>query len=209
LLIVPDKHKARVEKFIRSLGGKEELPFTPEKELQELLSHSIIGVECENSLWKSKAMPDYGVSLTPQSRLDGKLGLKKTAIIPTVILKEEDIDPLGNWQDTHEIKVHIWHVFFDQAFGLSFDKAKRLISKGLIEPTAQIFQAPGGATTRKTIYKFYYHYAYELGISIEKPSLESAYIEDKNGHILPYVTFRGGKLKLTEEALNTLRKLSQ
>lgn len=142
LLIVPDKHRARVEKFIRNLGGKEELPFTPEKELQELLSHSIIGVECENSLWKSKAMPDYGVSLTPQTRLGGKLGLKKTAIIPTVILKEEDIDPLDNWQNTHEIKVHIWHVFFDQAFGLSFDKAKRLISKGLIGPTVQTFQAP-------------------------------------------------------------------
>ncbi len=209
LLIVSDKHRTRVEKFIRNLGGKEELPFTPEKKLQELLSYSIIGVECENSLWKSKAMPDYGVSLTPQTRLDGKPGLKKTAVIPTVILKEEDVDPLDNWQNTHKIKIHIWHVFFDQAFGLSFDKAKRLISKGLIEPTVQTFQAPGGANTQKTIYKFYYHYAYKLGISIEKPSLESAYIEDKNGHILPYVTFKGGKLKLTKEALNILRKLNQ
>jgi len=97
LLIVPNKHRARVEKFIRNLGGKEELPFTPEKELQELLSYSIMGVECENSLWKSKSMPDYGVSLTPQARLGGKLGLKKTAVVPTVILKEEDIDPLDNW----------------------------------------------------------------------------------------------------------------
>lgn len=100
-------------------------------------------------------------------------------------------------------------MFFDQAFGLSFDRAKHLISTGLIEPTTQTFQAPGGANTQKTIYKFYYHYAYELGISIEEPCLESAYIEDKNGHILPYVTFSGGKLKLTEEALNILRKLSQ
>ncbi|GAG68206.1 unnamed protein product, partial [marine sediment metagenome] len=96
-----------------------------------------------------------------------------------------------------------------QAFGLPFDQAKHLISKGLIEPTVQTFQAPGGSTTRKTIYKFYYHYAYELGLSVEEPSLQSAYIEDKNGHILPYVTFKGGKLKLTEEALDVLRRLSR
>lgn len=209
LLIFADKHRTKVKKLISNLGGKEELPFTPEKDLQELLSYSIIGVECENSLWKSKAMPDYEKPLTPQARLGKKPGLKKTAVVPTVILKEEDIEPLSSWQDAHGIKVHIWHVFFDQAFGLSFDKAKHLLSKGLIEPTTQTFQAPGGATTQKIIYKFYYHYAYKLGISIEKPSLESAYIEDKNGHILPYVVFKGGKLKLTEEALDILRKLSR
>jgi hypothetical protein len=207
LLIFNKSDKPEVEKLVKTFGGKEELPFTLEKDLRELLSRSVIAVECENSLWKSKVMPDYGKPLTPQSRLDGKLGLKKTAVVPTVILKEEDLDPLTSWQDTHNIKIHIWHVFFDVAYGLPFDEAKLLIANKLIEPTTQTFQAPGGATTSKIIYKFYYHYAYPLGISIEKPSLESAYVEDKNGHILPYVKFKGGKLKLTEEALSILRKL--
>jgi len=207
LLIFNKSDKPEVEKLVKTFGGKEELPFTLEKDLRELLSRSVIAVECENSLWKSKVMPDYGKPLTPQSRLDGKLGLKKTAVVPTVILKEEDLDPLNSWQDTHNIKIHIWHVFFDVAYGLPFDEAKLLIANKLIEPTTQTFQAPGGATTSKIIYKFYYHYAYPLGISIEKPSLESAYVEDKNGHILPYVKFKGGKLKLTEEALSILRKL--
>lgn len=209
LLIFTKNNKTRVEKLVNSLGGKQELPFTPEKDLQELLSYSIIGVECENSLWKSKSMPDYDTPLTPQTRLGGQPGLKKTAVVPTVIVKEEDMEPLNGWQDSNRVRVHIWHVFYDQAFGLPFDQAKHLISKGLIEPTVQTFQAPGGSTTRKTIYKFYYHYAYELGLSVEEPSLQSAYIEDKNGHILPYVTFKGGKLKLTEEALDVLRRLSR
>jgi hypothetical protein len=100
-----------------------------------------------------------------------------------------------------------WHVFFDQAFGLAFDEANRLIDTELIQPTVQVFQAPGGATTRKAIYKFYYHYAYPLGLSIEQPTLDSAYVEDKNGHILPYVTFKGGRLKLTDQALDLLREL--
>lgn len=209
LLVFKRPNKQRITEFIEDIGGIKELPFIPERDLEELLSRSIIAVECENSLWKSRAMPDYDTPLTPQSRLGGKPGLKKTAVVPTVIVKEEDRAPLDRWQDIHQIKIHIWHVFFDQAFGLSFDKANRLIDEGLIQPTTQTFQAPGGATTRKTIYKFYYHYAYLLGVSIEEPSLESAYIEDKNGHILPYVTFKGGKLKLTEEALRVLRRLSR
>jgi len=93
--------------------------------------------------------------------------------------------------------LHIWHVFFDRAYGLAFDEAERLVKEGLIEPTIQTFQAPGGATTKKAIYKFYHHYAYPLGISTEKPTLVPDFIEDKNGHILPYVKFVGGSLQIT------------
>ncbi len=209
LLIFHESSRPKIEKLINSLGGKEELPFTREKDLEGLLSRSILAVECENSLWKSKVMPDYDTPLSPQSRLEGQLGLKKTAVVPTVILKEEDRKPLVRWQDKHGIKIHIWHVFFDQAFGLSLDKANDLIKKGLIEPTTQTFQAPGGAVTRKVIYKFYHHYAYVLGMCSEEPSLESRYIEDKNGHILPYVIFKGGRLQFSQEALALLRELSQ
>lgn len=57
---------------------------------------------------------------------------------------------------------------------------------------------------KKAIYKYYYHYAYQLGIANERPTLIPAYIEDKNGHILPYVKFEGGTLTILEAALNVL-----
>ena len=79
----------------------------------------------------------------------------------------------------------------------------------MIEPTIQVFQAPGGATTRKAIYKIYYHYTYPLGISKQEPRLISASIEDKNGHILPYVKFDGGKLKISNEAIGVLDKMAK
>ena len=84
---------------------------------------------------------------------------------------------------------------------------KNLISRKLILPTEQVFQAPGGATTKKIIYKVYYHYAYPLGISTEEPKLKPAYIKDKNGHILPYVKFEGGRLRIMNEALEELERL--
>ena len=82
-----------------------------------------------------------------------------------------------------------------------------MVDKGLILPTKQVFQAPGGATTKKTIYKYYYHYAYPFGIANEKPQLIPAFIEDKNGHILPYVKFEGGSLEITTDAINLLKQL--
>jgi len=205
LLIFSKKDEKFVTDFLEKNGGDSELPFIPEKDLKFLIQKAKIAVECENSLWVAGKMPDYKTELTPQKRLGGKPGLKKAAVLPTVIIKEEDRPPLNAWQKENKIPIHIWHVFYDRAFGLAFDKAEKLIKEGLILPTIQTFQAPSGATTNKAIYKFYYHYAYPLAISKEQPRLVPDYIEDKNGHILPYVKFEGGSLELIPETLHLLK----
>lgn len=207
LLVFKIADKPFVDNFLQGIGGDEELPFIVEKDLQVIISKAILAVECENSLWVAEKMPDYSSKLTSQKRLGGKLGLKKGAVLPTVIIKEEDRTPLSKWQEGNRVPIHVWHVFYDRAYGLAFDEAERLIRERLIEPTIQTFQAPGGATTKKAIYKFYYHYAYPLGVSKEQPRLAPDYIEDKNGHILPYVKFEGGFLEITAEALNLLKGL--
>ena len=207
LLVFEIDDKPFVDKFLKEIGGEEELPFIIEDNLKELISKAIIAVECENSLWVAEKMPAYNLEMKPQKRLGGKSGLSKSAVLPTVIIKEEDRIPLSGWQQENKIPIHVWHVFFDRAYGLSFDEAEHLIREGFIEPTIQTFQAPGGATTKKAIYKFYYHYAYPLGIATERPQLVPAYIEDKNGHILPYVKFEGGSLEITPDAINLLNRL--
>jgi len=207
LLVFKIEEKSYVDDFLKDIGGSEELPFIVENELQPLIRKSLIAVECENSLWVAEKMPDYNKEMKPQKRLGGKMGLPKKAVLPTVILKEEDRIPLHKWQIENNIPIHIWHAFFDKAYGLSLNQAEHLVKEGLIEPTIQTFQAPGGATTKKAIYKFYYHYAYPLGISTEKPTLVPDYIEDKNGHILPYVKFVGGSLQINQDALKILNNL--
>lgn len=210
LLIFPASQRAFVESAVQALGGVEELPFTKEDSppIGSLLAKSIAAIECENSLWKSKRMPAYGSPLKPQRRLGGKPGVNKTAVLPTVIIKEEDRTPLSEWQSTSGVPIHVWHAFYDQAFGLALDDAEKLIADGLVEPTRQVFQAPGGVTTEKTIYKFPYLYAYGLAEATEEPRLVGKFIEDKNGHILPYVHFDGGCLKLLPRALEVLHRLS-
>jgi hypothetical protein len=207
LLLFRKKDLEEVNHFIESVGGLEELPFIKEDELRPLLSKAIIAIECENSLWVAEKMPDYSTTLKPQKRLDGKLGLPKTAVLPTVIIKEEDRLPLKKWQEESGVSIHVWHVFFDKAYGLALNEAERLVEDGLILPTEQVFQAPGGATTKKAIYKYYYHYAYPLGSSTEQPRLIPEFIQDKNGHILPYVKFEGGTLELAPNVINLLNTL--
>jgi len=207
LLVFKIADKVFVDNFLQNIGGDEELPFIVENNLQDLISKAVVAVECENSLWIAEKMPALNTPMKPQKRLGGKLGLPKTAVLPTVIIKEEDRVPLSRWQEENNVPIHVWHVFFDRAYGLAFDEAERLVREGLIEPTIQTFQAPGGATTKKVIYKYYYRYAYPLGISVEQPRLVPNFVEDKNGHILPYVKFEGGSLDITHDALNLLREL--
>ena len=207
LLIFKKADKTFVDKFLDEIGGESELPFIVENDLRELLEKAVVAVECENSLWVAEKMPAFNAPLKPQKRLGGKSGLAKSAVLPTVIIKEEDRALLAGWQKINQVPIHVWHVFFDRAYGLAFDEAERLVSENLIEPTIQIFQAPGGATTKKAIYKFYHHYAYPLGFAVESPRLIPAFIEDKNGHILPFVKFEGGSLELAADALNILLQM--
>ncbi len=204
LLVFKGSDKSFVDKFTSAIGGESELPFITEDQLQDLIQKAILAIECENSLWVAEKMPAYATPMKPQKRLGGKMGFSKSAVLPTIIIKEEDRIPLGKWQADNNIPIHVWHVFFERAYGISFDEANRLVDEELILPTEQIFQAPGGATTKKAIYKYYYHYAYQLGIANERPILVPAYIEDKNGHILPYVKFEGGTLEIMPDAIEVL-----
>ena len=213
LLIFSKSEQATVESIVKEIGKNdefekalEELPFTLENNplMQTLLSRTILAVECENSLWVARMMPQYGALLRPMRRLGGKPGLTKGSVLPTVIIKEQDLRPLLDWQAQRDVPIHVWHAFFDIAFGLSLDEAVRLVQEGFIEPRAQIFQASGGQTTAKTTYNIYYHYAYELGEAREQPELIATHIIDKNGHIMPYVKFDGGSMTLSDTALEVL-----
>jgi hypothetical protein len=61
-------------------------------------------------------------------RLGGKNGLSKGAVLPNVIIKDEDREPLKAWQTQRGLPIHIWHVFYDLAFGIALDEAERLIN---------------------------------------------------------------------------------
>ncbi len=206
LLVFQKSNEAAVQAIVQQLGGLQELPFTAEVDpaMSALLAQAVLAIECENSLWVARQMPDYNKPLRTQKRLGGKTGLNKNAVLPNVFLKEEDRAPLKAWQTQTGVPIHMWQVFYDLAIGIALDTAEELIAGGLIEPTIQTFQATGGATQKKAVYKIYHHYTYPVGISSEAPELIAASITDKNGHILPYVRFEGGSMDLSPAVLGVL-----
>jgi hypothetical protein len=60
LLVFRLSSKDTVDSRVAQLGGLSELPFTAEEDprMQELLSRAVIAVECENSLWRARQMPN-------------------------------------------------------------------------------------------------------------------------------------------------------
>ncbi len=104
LLVFKIADKPFVDKFLADMGGIEELPFIPEDRLQPIIQKALIAVECENSLWVAEKMPDFKTPMKAQKRLGGKPGLSKTAVLPTVIIKEEDRIPLSKWQELHKFQ---------------------------------------------------------------------------------------------------------
>lgn len=143
------------------------------------------------------------IDASPERReLRGFLESKK---LPTIIIKDEDLGPLTEWEGSFNIPIFVFHVFYDQAYYISLQKALTLINEGVIPPTEQTFYAPSGPTTSKAIYKIWYTLAHPLGTMTRQPEMSAKFIQDKNGHILPYVYFSGGEMALSEEIRAELR----
>jgi hypothetical protein len=196
-----DELRARLQKI-----GVDNIPFTPETDLEFAIKKAICAVEVENSLWVSKAMPHYGEGR--KCKTDPKLTVfLRSHKVPTVIIKDEDLKPLRTWQRKWSVPIYIFHVFYDQGFFISLNKAQDLIKRNIVQITEQVFFAPDRATTRKGIYKIWYTLAFPLGTVVKKPDLTSKVVQDKNGHILPYVHFSGGKLELSKEINAELTRL--
>ncbi len=55
-----------------------QLPFQKDSDakIQSLLKLASLAIECENRLWRAEKMPAFNLLLTPQRRLQGRLGLK-------------------------------------------------------------------------------------------------------------------------------------
>jgi hypothetical protein len=209
LLVFRIGDKSEVNSILSARGGLQELPFIQEADLKRLLQLAIVAIECETSLWIAEKMPDYNAELQPQRWLGNKPGLRKGAVAPTIILKDEDRRPLKRWQRSHSVAVHLWHLFYDLGFGIALEEAEKLIRGQRVRPQSQVYQAPGGPTTTKRIFKIYHHYSYQIGRITKRPKMTAASITDKNGHILPYVRFEGGRLDLSAEALAVLDRAAK
>jgi hypothetical protein len=182
---------------------------TSDRELNPLLKHAICGLECENSLWKAKKMPDAETTLP----------LKKLKIIaPRIWVKEEDTDGLSGWARHFHRPILVIQVFFDSAYMVSYKKIisrarriKKIRGKtkrnALQKRSGIIFENWGypdsrtGIKTTKLVYTCHHTLGVSFGGFRKPPRMKPRVLTNKNGKIMPYIRFVGGKIRLSNAAL--------
>lgn len=178
-------------------GSVDKVAETPSAQLRDIITKARAGLEIENSLWVTEKMPGFGKPFSRYMRGKNKGRLKPPGIIPTIIVKQEDIPRLQQWQADHGIPIYVVHIFYDRGYFIRFDDILNHLASGELGMETQRFTNPDGtAASPKQIVKVPYILCKEFG-AVSGPTLEPRTFIDKNGKVMTYVTFSGGEVHLS------------
>lgn len=180
----------------RRLGSVEAMAETSSAEMRDVIGKARAAFEIENSLWVTEKMPGFGKPFSRYMRGKKAGQLKPAGIIPTIIVKQEDIPRLQAWEADFRIPIYIVHIFYDRGYFIQFGDLLTLLDSGEIGMETQRFTNPDGtASTEKQIVKVPYILCKEFG-TVSGPTLLPRTFVDKNGKVMTYVTFEGGDIAL-------------
>lgn len=178
------------------LGGLERMAETPSHQVRDVITKARAALEIENSLWVTEKMPGFGKPFSRYTRGKNKGRLKPAGIIPTIIIKVEDIPRLKQWEHDYRIPIYVVHVFYDRGYFIKFEHVLHLLDSGKLALETQRFTNPDGtATSPKQIVKVPYVLCKEFGTVINPQLIPRTFV-DKNGKVMTYVTFAGGEIQL-------------
>jgi hypothetical protein len=181
----------------RRLGSIEKMAETPSAHVQDIIAKARAALEVENSLWVTEKMPGFGKPFSRYARGKNKGRLKPAGIIPTIIVKQEDVPRLQQWEADYRVPIYVVHIFYNRGYFIKFDEAMNLLESGELGMETQRFTNPdGSAATPKQIVKVPYILCKESG-TVSGPTLAPRTFVDKNGKVMTYVTFSGGEITLS------------
>jgi hypothetical protein len=183
----------------RRLGSTQMAAQSPSSRFREVIARARAALEVENSLWVTEKMPGFGKPFSRYVRGKNKGRLKPAGIIPTIIVKEEDIPRLQQWQGDFGVPIYIVHIFYDRGYFIEFSDVLDLLARGDVGMEEQRFTNPDGtAATKKKIVKVPYILCKDFGTVAGQELLARTFV-DKNGKVMTYVTFSGGSIDLSSE----------
>jgi hypothetical protein len=91
----------------QQLGKVERIAETPSSQLRNVIAKAHAALEVENSLWVTERMPGFGKPFSRYKRGKNKGRLKPAGIIPTIIVKQEDIPRLQQWEAEYRVPISI------------------------------------------------------------------------------------------------------
>lgn len=181
-------------KYSSILGN---LPDNLERDIQEIVGSSLLAIESEASIWQGERMKHFGRNWSEKTGNLKPLNEVKSWTAPTVIVKDEDLQPLIDWQNYYRKPIYIVHLFYDMALMLNFSKLREYISDGTVK--GEIFDY-GKAS--KTIYKTYYGLANEFGKFTELAKIIPFVSQTNGGKFEADLYFEGGEIEINEDTIH-------
>lgn len=183
--------------LVTQWGSVEKMAEMPSSQLGDVIRKARVALEIENSLWVTEKMPGFGKPFSRYRRGKNKGRLKPPGVVPTVIVKQEDIPRLQQWEADYSVPIYIVHIFYDRGYFIKFDAVLALLASGELGLETQRFTNPTGtATSTKQIVKVPYILCQEFG-TVVGPTLEPKTFVDRNGKVMTFVTFSGGSINLS------------
>lgn len=212
----PDVLVVRAEDYEWALRVAGNDPTTASDEvLAPVVGRAVCGIEAENSLWVAKEMRDFATTV-PLTRKDPKS--------PNIWVKDQDAPGLRVWMYHHQKPVVVVQVFYDAAYAMALHDILRLAKRvegapaaqreakgkelGLFVKVQSYIDSRTGVATRKKVFVVHHSIATPFGDLQGKVSTDAKVIFGKNGKIMPYVHFSGGRLQITGEGERLLERIA-
>lgn len=173
------------------------LPDNMESDIQEIVECALLAIESEASIWQGEKMKHFGRNWFEKTGNLKPLSEVKSWTAPTVIVKDEDLQPLVDWQNYYRKPIYIVHLFYDMALMLNFSKLREYISDGTVK--GEIFDY-GKAS--KTIYKTFYGLADEFGKFMELAEIIPFVSQTNGGKFEADLYFEGGKIEINQATIH-------
>ncbi len=175
----------------------DNLPNNLENDIQEIVESSLLAIESEASIWQGEKMKHFGRNWSDKTGNLKPLSEVKSWTAPTVIVKDEDLQPLIDWQTYYQKPIYIVHLFYDMALMLNFSKLREYISDGTVK--GEIFDY-GKAS--KTIYKTFYGLAQEFGKFTELAEIIPFVSQTNGGKFEADLYFEGGEIEINQATIH-------
>ncbi|MEW6359584.1 MAG: AccI family restriction endonuclease [Planctomycetota bacterium] len=190
------------KEVIHRIGDLDKLPMTPSEGFVDIIGRTKAALDVENSLWVTEKMPGFGKSFSRFIRGKKKGRLKASGIVPTIIIKQEDIPGLPQWEQTSNVPIYVVHIFYDRGYFIQFREILKAVEQGDVGLEEQKYTNPDGtASSPKQIIKVPYILCKEFGKVCEPQLMPKTFI-DKNGKVMTYVVFSGGSIHLSDEVFS-------
>lgn len=174
----------------------ENLADNLETDVSEIVNVSLLGIESEASIWQGEKMKHFGRNWSSKTGNLKPLNEVKNWTAPTVIVKDEDLQPLIDWQNYYQKPIYIVHLFYDMALMLNFSKLREYIAEGIVK--GEVFDY-GKAS--KTIYKTFYGLADEFGKFTELAEVIPFVSQTNGGKFEADLYFEGGEILINQDTI--------